>query len=87
MCRYQFRGRDLEVAVLKEMTKDEVLECYKRFLQPGSKQRSRLAVHVIGKKHSEELASAVPGGMQLFSDPEELRASLKLLPAPPAASG
>lgn len=79
-CRYQFNAREEEAEVLKTLQQKDVIQFYAKYLKPGSKQRSKLAVHVVGKTHAEELTAGVPEGVKLFRNPEALRASLEAYP-------
>ncbi len=75
MCRYNFKAREEEAAQLMQTNKEDVLEAFKEYLWPESKQRSRLAIHVLGKKYMSELQQAV-SGVSMVRDPEDMRTSL-----------
>lgn len=61
--------------------KEHVLEVFKKFLWPESKQRSRLGVHVLGKQYTQELQEATTD-VFVVKDPEILRASLSQYAVP-----
>lgn len=91
-CRYDFLAREEEVAELRELTLDDVKQTYQTFLKPTSKEACRLAVHVVGKAHAQELGS--PAEPVLGSPVPEISEfqSLEHYPAilghmPPVAQG
>lgn len=67
--RYDFLAREQEVAVLKQLTLEELLNVYKAYLMPLGPERKKLAVHVFGKPFVQELTAAVPDGCLLVPDP------------------
>ena len=67
-CRYEFLAREQEVAALQELTLDKLHGAFAELFLPGSPQRRKLAVHVIGKSHAAELTAAVPEGVERVED-------------------
>ena len=89
--RYDFLAREQEVACLRELTLGELQRAYAEFFAPGSPQRRKLAIHVVGKSHAGELSHGAPTGVQLMEDLPALQGRLGAFPAvtgtpPPVAS-
>ena len=84
-CRYRFQAREEEVEVLERLKKEQLLQCFRKHLLPGSAVRARLAVHVVGRSQAADLAAAVSDGVSLVTDPEQLRANLAQFPPPQPA--
>ena len=83
--RYRFQAREEEVEVLERLKKEQLLQCVRKHLLPGSAVRARLAVHVVGRTQAADLAAVVPDGVSLMTNPEQLRASLAQFPPPQLA--
>lgn len=43
---------------LQRLTLQDVQQTYERYLKPSSREARRLAVHVVGKPHAQELSTA-----------------------------
>ena len=51
-------AREEEVEELQRLTLKDVQQTYETYLKPTSREARRLAVHVVGKEHAEELSAA-----------------------------
>ena len=79
--RYDFDARAREVEALESITRDEVLEFYKRHVAAPDRE---LSVHVVGRKHAAELEAPAPQGAVLVDDLATLH-TLSPLGGAPAA--
>lgn len=57
MFRYVFDVRTKEVEQLKHVTLQQIQQMYNQFISPSSKQRRRVAVHVVAKDQAAELST------------------------------
>ena len=67
-CRYEFLAREQEVAALQDLALEELRAAFAEIFLPGSPQRRKLTVHVVGKSHAAELTAAVPEGVEPVED-------------------
>ncbi|XP_075160301.1 insulin degrading metalloproteinase [Haematobia irritans] len=54
LAQYHFDRNEAEIAILRTITKEELLECYKTIIAPDSPERRVLSVHIISKQNQEE---------------------------------
>ena len=81
--KYTFSSRKEEAAALIErVTKEHVLAFYRENFLPQSTSRRSLSIHIIGKQHMSEDASALTQNYTVFESIDELRAALPKYVAP-----
>lgn len=70
-----------DAAHVKRITKDEMVAFYKKYLDPSSKERARLSVHLHAQGASEldKKMIALLQGLDLSDVPQEKRQSVDLL--------
>ncbi|KAF8425470.1 Metalloenzyme, LuxS/M16 peptidase-like protein [Tirmania nivea] len=51
---YDFIQRDEEVAILRTITKQEIVDFYEKYISPASPQRAKLSIHLIAEKSTEK---------------------------------
>jgi hypothetical protein len=56
--RYEFTCREQEVALLQQLTQQDLLEFYRRYIMPGAPQRRQLVVHVVPAKSWQQQGAA-----------------------------
>ena len=71
-CRYEFQAREQEVAELENLALSDLKATFKAHFLPGSPERRKLAIHVVGKSHAPELRAAAPDGVERAEDPAAL---------------
>ncbi|KAL9107466.1 MAG: hypothetical protein Q9227_007663 [Pyrenula ochraceoflavens] len=54
---YDFKRVDLDVAEIRLLTKDDMIEFYRRYIDPHSKRRARLVVQMLAKASPQDLKS------------------------------
>ena len=74
-------ARREEVEELRKLTLEQVQQFYAAHLLPSSRTRRKLAVHVAGRAHLEQLGHPAPPGAQLVADPAALKQQQALFPA------
>ncbi|KNC32106.1 Insulin-degrading enzyme [Lucilia cuprina] len=54
LSQYHFERSEAEVEILRNITKDELLECYKTFIGRDSPERRVLAIHIVSNQSPQE---------------------------------
>lgn len=61
---YDFRQKELEVEQLRSITKSDMIDFFKQFIDPTSKDRAKVSVHLVAQSPPDEIASGVPSEEQ-----------------------
>ena len=59
-----FKQKEEEVAAIKVLTQQQVIDFFKAKFSPGGAERRKLAVYVVGKAHGEDLSVGVAAGVE-----------------------
>lgn len=62
---YHFEQIDDDVARIKPLTKPQMIEFFDKYIDPSSKERSKLSIHLVAKSSPEDLAKEVSPSEQM----------------------
>jgi hypothetical protein len=68
---YDFRRLKAIAGLVKNVSKDDVVGLYDRFLLAGSVERRKLSVQVFGSEHATKMEDPVADGVRLVADADE----------------
>uniref|UniRef100_A0A1I8Q5M0 Insulin-degrading enzyme n=1 Tax=Stomoxys calcitrans TaxID=35570 RepID=A0A1I8Q5M0_STOCA len=81
LAQYHFDRNEAEIAILRNITKDELLEYYKKFIATESPERRVLAVHIVSTQNQDEnIATNVDRRHARISDLVAFKSSKELFP-------
>ncbi|XP_058980135.1 insulin-degrading enzyme-like isoform X1 [Musca domestica] len=82
LAQYHFDRNEAEVAILRNITKDELLQCYNSFIAPDSVDRRVLAVHIVSTQttQDEEVVEHILKRHAKISDVVAFKSSKELFP-------
>ena len=62
---YHFEQVDDDVARIKPLTKSQMIEFFDKYIDPSSKERSKVSIHLIAKSSPEDLAKKISPSEQM----------------------
>jgi secreted Zn-dependent insulinase-like peptidase len=76
-----FKLREEEIEAIKNLKHEEVVEFFEKKIAPGGSERRKLAVHIAGKAHLDDLqAEKVPEGVVEVTDVDEMKQNYEFYP-------
>ena len=80
---YDFHRLKTIAGIVQNVSKEDVLSLYDRFILAGAPDRRKLSVQVFGNEHLEKMNDPIPQGVSLASSADDFVRHAPLYPLPP----